>query len=226
MSTYAIVKTGGKQYRVQEGQWLLVERLRASAGEKISLQPLLYVGDGELVDGDALGRVSVDATVLGHERGPKLRIVKFKPKRGYRRRNGHRQELTRIKVTGISLAGAERGATAKRSRSRKAAASRATPEPVAADAPVAAEAPAPVAADAPAAAEAPAAVAADAPVAAEAPAPVAADVPVPAETPAPVAADAPVSAEASASVAADAPAADKPPRPKRRTRKAEAKDGS
>jgi large subunit ribosomal protein L21 len=196
MSTYAIVKTGGKQYRVQEGQWLLVERLRASEGEKISLQPLLYVGDGELVDGDALGRVSVDATVLGHERGPKLRVVKFKPKRGYRRRNGHRQELTRIKVTGISLAGAKAGATAKRSRTRKAASPRATPDPVAAGAPVAAEAPAPVAADAPV---------------------------QPKETTT-TAADPEVQAEASAPAATDAP--DKPPRPKRRTRKAEAKDGS
>jgi large subunit ribosomal protein L21 len=127
---YAIVKTGGKQYRVQEGQRLLVERLTAGEGEHVSLQPLLLVRDGELVDGDALGRVSVDATVVAHERGPKLRIVKFKPKRGYKRRNGHRQELTRIEVTAVKLAAA--GARPK--RARKAVAST-SPAPVSADGP-------------------------------------------------------------------------------------------
>ena len=101
---YAIVKTGGKQYRVQEGQWLLVERLPAAQGDRISLDPLLYVNGSELIDGAEIGRVAVTATVLGHERGPKLRVVKFKPKRGYKRRNGHRQELTRILVTDIAAA--------------------------------------------------------------------------------------------------------------------------
>jgi large subunit ribosomal protein L21 len=133
VSTYAIVKTGGKQYRVHEGQWLLVERLRAAEGEKVALQPLLYVHDGDIVDGEGLQRVSVDATVLAHERGPKLRVVKFKPKRGYRRRNGHRQELTRIRVTGISLAGAS--ASGRRTRSRQPAAKDGAPAPVAADVP-------------------------------------------------------------------------------------------
>jgi large subunit ribosomal protein L21 len=127
---YAIVKTGGKQYRVQEGQRLLVERLPAGEGEHVSLQPLLLVRDGELVDGDALGRVSVDATVVAHERGPKLRIVKFKPKRGYKRRNGHRQNLTRIEVTALKLADA--GARPKRTRKTAASSS---PAPVSAEAP-------------------------------------------------------------------------------------------
>jgi large subunit ribosomal protein L21 len=95
---YAIVKTGGKQYRVQEGQWLLVERLKAEDGETVALTPLLVVDGDTVVDGEALSAAAVNATVLGHERGPKLRIVKFKPKRGYKRRNGHRQELTRIQV--------------------------------------------------------------------------------------------------------------------------------
>ncbi len=108
---YAIVKTGGKQYRVQEGQWLLVERLPAAEGERITLDPLLYVDGAELVDGAEIGRVSVTATILAHERGPKLRIVKFKPKRGYKRRNGHRQELTRILVSEIALDGAAAEAT-------------------------------------------------------------------------------------------------------------------
>jgi large subunit ribosomal protein L21 len=110
---YAIVKTGGKQYRVEQGQSLLVERLPVDDGGKVELQPLLYVdGDTVLDAGDELAKVKVEARVLAHERGPKLRIVKFKPKRGYKRRTGHRQELTRLEVTGIKLSAG---------RSRKAA---------------------------------------------------------------------------------------------------------
>jgi large subunit ribosomal protein L21 len=101
---YAIVKTGGKQYRVEEGQSLLVEKLTGEDGAALELQPLLFVDGSTVVDGgEDLGRVTVSARVLGQERGPKLRIVKFKPKRGYKRRNGHRQDLTRIEVTSIAL---------------------------------------------------------------------------------------------------------------------------
>ena len=99
--TYAIVKTGGKQYRVEEGQTLLVERLPADAGAKVPLEPLLYRGDKDVLDGADLAKVKVEAKVLAHERGPKLHVLKFKPKRGYKRRTGHRQELTRIEVTSI-----------------------------------------------------------------------------------------------------------------------------
>jgi large subunit ribosomal protein L21 len=100
--SYAVIKTGGKQYRVQEGETLLVERLRDDVGATVELQPLLVAGDGDAVfDGDGLASASVQAEVVGHERGPKLRVFKFKPKRGYRRRTGHRQELTRIRITGI-----------------------------------------------------------------------------------------------------------------------------
>ncbi|HET6508208.1 MAG TPA: 50S ribosomal protein L21 [Baekduia sp.] len=98
---YAIVKTGGKQYRVEEGQTLLVERLPGDAGAKLDLEPLLLAGD-EALFGDKLGKASVAAEVVEHIRGPKLRVNKFKPKRGYRRRAGHRQELTRIRVTKIT----------------------------------------------------------------------------------------------------------------------------
>jgi large subunit ribosomal protein L21 len=110
---YAVIKTGGKQYRVQEGEWLLVERLPADDGAKITLDPLLYVDGDNVVDGDDLSKITVEAKVLGHERGPKLRIVKFKPKRGYRRRNGHRQELTRIEITSLKLGSAPGGSKAK-----------------------------------------------------------------------------------------------------------------
>jgi large subunit ribosomal protein L21 len=98
---YAIVKTGGKQYRVEEGQTLLVERLPGDAGAKLDLETLLLAGD-EALFGDKLGKASVAAEVVEHLRGPKLRVNKFKPKRGYRRKMGHRQELTRIRVTKIS----------------------------------------------------------------------------------------------------------------------------
>ncbi len=121
---YAIVKTGGKQYRVEEGQSLLVERLTADGGAKVGLEPLLYVDGSNVVDGDDLAKVKVEARVVGHERGPKLRIVKFKPKRGYKRRTGHRQELTRLEVTSVKLA-------ARRSAA-KPAAEKAEPKPVAA----------------------------------------------------------------------------------------------
>ena len=110
---YAIVKTGGKQYRVQEGQSLLIERLPAAEGESVLLRPLLVVDGERMLDGEALATVKVAATILGHERGPKLRVVKFKPKRGYKRRNGHRQELTRIQVTNIEAAAQARAPKAK-----------------------------------------------------------------------------------------------------------------
>jgi large subunit ribosomal protein L21 len=101
---YAIVKTGGKQYRVEQGQTLLVERLPDEEGAKVALEPLLYRGEDEIVDGADLAKVKVEARIVEHTRGPKLRVVKFKPKRGYKRRTGHRQELTRLEVTGIKLA--------------------------------------------------------------------------------------------------------------------------
>ncbi len=102
-STYAVVRTGGKQYRVEEGTTLLVERLTADEGATVDLEPLLYAsGDRSVFSPGELGDVTVQATVLGHERGPKLRVFKFKPKRGYKRAAGHRQELTRLRVTGIS----------------------------------------------------------------------------------------------------------------------------
>ena len=101
--SYAVIKTGGKQYRVIEGQTLLIERLPDDVGATVALQPLLLAGDGDPVfEGDGLASASVvEAEIVAHERGPKLRVFKFKPKRGYKRRTGHRQELTRIRITSI-----------------------------------------------------------------------------------------------------------------------------
>ena len=118
--TYAIIKTGGKQYRVEQGQTLLVERLPVGDGESVTLQPLLYVDGSDVVDGEDLGRVSVEARVVAHERGPKLRVVKFKPKRGYKRRTGHRQNLTRIEVVSLGVSGGSSRSGARRSRSQPA----------------------------------------------------------------------------------------------------------
>jgi large subunit ribosomal protein L21 len=107
---YAIVKTGGKQYRVEKGQTLLVERLPEEAGSTVSLQPVLFRSDEVVFDADGLAGVKVDAKVLEHVRGEKLRVFKFKPKRGYRRRTGHRQELTRLEVTDIAQGSTSRPA--------------------------------------------------------------------------------------------------------------------
>jgi large subunit ribosomal protein L21 len=107
---YAIVKTGGKQYRVEQGQTLLVERLPDAEGATVALMPLLYRSDETVFDAQGLAGVEVSAKILGHVRGKKLRIFKFKPKRGYKRRTGHRQELTRIEVTKIGVRGSRAGA--------------------------------------------------------------------------------------------------------------------
>ena len=121
-STYAVIRTGGKQYRVHEGTTFLVERLTADEGATIDLEPLLYSGGNDaFFTADDLGKVKVSATVVGHERGPKLRVFKFKPKRGYKRRTGHRQELTRLEVTAIKGPGRKRAAAKASAKSEEKA---------------------------------------------------------------------------------------------------------
>jgi len=104
---YAIVKTGGKQYRVEEGQTLLVERLPEDEGATVALKPLLYRSTDTVFDADGLAKVSVTAKILAHERGEKIRVFKFKPKRGYKRTAGHRQELTRLEITSLTTGGSQ-----------------------------------------------------------------------------------------------------------------------
>jgi large subunit ribosomal protein L21 len=99
---YAIVKTGGKQYRVERGQRLLVERLAVDEGSDVALEPILYRSEEAVFDKAGLDAVKVTAKVVAHVRGEKLRVFKFKPKRGYKRRTGHRQDLTQIEVTEIT----------------------------------------------------------------------------------------------------------------------------
>jgi large subunit ribosomal protein L21 len=100
---YAIVKTGGKQYRVEQGTTLLVERLPEEEGATVALEPILVRSDDVVFDAAALAKAKVDAKIIEHVRGPKIRVFKYKPKRGYKRTQGHRQELTRLEVTQIKL---------------------------------------------------------------------------------------------------------------------------
>ncbi|HET8814487.1 MAG TPA: 50S ribosomal protein L21 [Solirubrobacterales bacterium] len=98
---YAVVETGGKQYKVEEGTSLLVDRLDAKEGDKVALRPVLFRGDDVVADGKGLEKVKVEAKVAEHLRGPKVKVFKYKAKKGYRRRAGHRSELTRLEVTTV-----------------------------------------------------------------------------------------------------------------------------
>lgn len=99
---YAIVKAGGRQEKVSVGDIVVVDRLAGQPGATVQLPAVLLV-DGAKVTSDAatLAKVSVTAEIVKNERGPKIIILKFKSKTGYRKRQGHRQDLTRLKVTGI-----------------------------------------------------------------------------------------------------------------------------
>jgi large subunit ribosomal protein L21 len=100
---YAIVKTGGKQYRVAEGDVIEIEKLTGAPGDQVSLSAVLLVDGDKLVsDAAALAKVAVTGELVAHTKGPKIRIHKFKNKTGYHKRQGHRQPLTQVKVTGIS----------------------------------------------------------------------------------------------------------------------------
>jgi len=102
--SYAIVEAGGKQYRAEKGASLVVERLPADEGAKVNLRAVMYRGDKNVVvEGKELEKVKVEAVVTEHLRGPKVRVFKYKPKKGYRRRSGHRQELTRLEVTDVRM---------------------------------------------------------------------------------------------------------------------------
>ena len=99
---YAIVKAGGRQEKVSVGDIVVVDRLKATTGASVELTALLLVdGDKITSDASALAKIKVTAEVVRDERGPKIHILKFKNKTGYRKRIGHRQDLTRLKVTGI-----------------------------------------------------------------------------------------------------------------------------
>ena len=104
---YAIVKTGGKQYKVAEGDVIEVEKLQGEPGDTVTLPTVLLVdgeGDATTVTTDSakLAEIEVTGELVAHTKGPKIKIHKFKNKTGYHKRMGHRQKLTQVRVTGIS----------------------------------------------------------------------------------------------------------------------------
>lgn len=103
---FAVFLSGGKQHRVNEGDVLKLERLKAEPGEEVEFDKVLLVADGEDV---SVGQPYVDggrikARVLGHDRGRKIRVIKFKRRKNYMRRQGHRQWYTEVRITGIKAA--------------------------------------------------------------------------------------------------------------------------
>ena len=103
MSTYAVIESGGKQYKVAKGSSLLVDRLSAEQGDKVVLRAVMFRDKEVIAEPKELEKVKVEATVAEHLRGPKIKVFKYKPKKGYRRRAGHRSELTRLEVTELKL---------------------------------------------------------------------------------------------------------------------------
>jgi large subunit ribosomal protein L21 len=99
--TYAVIAVGGKQYRVREGEWLLVDRLSVEEGKTFHPDVLLLGGDGEPKFGDKLKGQQVTAKVTAHVLGEKVIVGKHKRRTGYRRRNGHRSRLSRIEIETI-----------------------------------------------------------------------------------------------------------------------------
>jgi large subunit ribosomal protein L21 len=101
---FAVIKTGGKQYRVAANDVIIVERLEAEAGATIDLTEVLMVGSdaGFKVGSPFLAGATVKAEVVSHPRGPKLIIFKKRRRKHYRRRNGHRQDLTQLRITAIN----------------------------------------------------------------------------------------------------------------------------
>jgi large subunit ribosomal protein L21 len=99
---YAIVKAGGRQEKVSVGDVVVVDRISGSAGDSVELPAILLVDGAKVtVDAAKLAKVKVSAEILRDEKGPKISILKYKNKTGYKKRQGHRQALTRLKVTGI-----------------------------------------------------------------------------------------------------------------------------
>ena len=99
---YAIVRSGGQQQKVAVGDVIEIDKVAHGVGESVTLPVVMLVDNGQVTAGaDALSRASVTVEVLGATKGPKITILKYKNKTGYRKRQGHRQSLTQLKVVGI-----------------------------------------------------------------------------------------------------------------------------
>ena len=102
---YAVLQSGARQYRAEAGDTILVERLAAEVGQQVEIDKVLLIADGEQVE---IGRPTIKdakvlATVVAQEKGPKVRIFKYHPRKRYRRRAGHRQQYTRLRVDEILM---------------------------------------------------------------------------------------------------------------------------
>ena len=102
--SYAIIETGGKQYRAEKGTVLVVDRLSEDEGAKVALRPVMFSGGDKFVGGGAdLDKVKVEAEVVEHLRGEKIKVFKYKAKKGYRKRRGHRSSLTKLEVKDVKM---------------------------------------------------------------------------------------------------------------------------
>jgi large subunit ribosomal protein L21 len=120
VTAYAIIDIGGKQYRVEEGDTVLVDRVGEDAGAKVAPRAVLYAdGKRAIMDGGDLGKVKVEAVVAEHVRGPKLRVNTYRPKKRHRRRMGHRSELSRLEIKKITGPTAAKKAPAKKEPAQK-----------------------------------------------------------------------------------------------------------
>jgi large subunit ribosomal protein L21 len=115
---YAVIESGGKQYKVEEGTYLFVDRLDVEEGGKVPLRPVMFRDTDVLASPKELEKVKVEAKVAEHLRGPKIKVFKYKAKKGYRRKAGHRSELTKLEVTEVKLL----KSAAKKPAEKKAAA--------------------------------------------------------------------------------------------------------
>jgi large subunit ribosomal protein L21 len=129
MSTYAVIESGGKQYRVEKGSSLLVDRLGAKEGDRVALRAVMFRDKEVVAEPKELAKVKVEATVAEHLRGPKIKVFKYKPKKGYRRRAGHRSELTRLEVTEVALGAARKPAAKAEPKEKAPAKAKAKAEP-------------------------------------------------------------------------------------------------
>jgi len=116
---YAVIESGGKQYKVEKGTSLLVDRLDAKEGDKVALRAVMFRDDEVVAEPKELEKVKVEAKVAEHLRGQKIKVFKYKAKKGYRRRAGHRSELTKLEVTEIKM-GARKAAAKKEPAAEKA----------------------------------------------------------------------------------------------------------
>jgi large subunit ribosomal protein L21 len=124
---YAVIESGGKQYKVEQGTSLLVDRLDVKEGDKVSLRPVMFRDDEVIAAPKELAKVKVEATVSEHLRGPKIKVFKYKAKKGYRRRAGYRSELTKLEVTSLKLGKAAANPANKKEKDVKPASAKKEP---------------------------------------------------------------------------------------------------